>query len=49
MFTRPLSPPVVILEPEYAMEYGMPSTHALVGAVIPFSMVIFTINRYDVG
>lgn len=43
---RPASPPVVSLEPEYAMEYGMPSTHAMVGIALPFSMVIFTHNRY---
>lgn len=45
---RPASPPVVSLEPEYAVEYGMPSTHAMVGFALPFSMVIFTVNRYEV-
>lgn len=44
---RPSSPPVVSLEPEYALEYGMPSTHAMVGIAVPFSMVIFTNNRYE--
>lgn len=37
------------MEPEYAIEYGMPSTHAMVGSVLPFSMVIFTMHRYDVS
>lgn len=44
---RPASPPVVVLEPEYAMEYGMPSTHAMTGVALPFSMLIFTHDRYD--
>lgn len=44
---RPASPPVVSLEPEYAIEYGMPSTHAMVGIALPFSMVIFTSDRYE--
>lgn len=43
---RPASPPVVSLEPEYVIEYGMPSTHAMVGFALPCSMVIFTNNRY---
>lgn len=45
---RPASPPVVSLEPEYAIEYGMPSTHAMVGMALPFSMLIFTVHRYEV-
>ncbi|CAG2114434.1 unnamed protein product, partial [Medioppia subpectinata] len=44
---RPHSPPVVVLEPEYAVEYGMPSTHAMVGSALPVSLVIFTLNRYE--
>ncbi|KAI1284843.1 Sphingosine-1-phosphate phosphatase 1 [Halotydeus destructor] len=44
---RPESPPVVSLEPEYAVEYGMPSTHAVVGMALPFSMLIFTVHRYE--
>lgn len=46
---RPSSPPVVSLEPDYVMEYGMPSTHAMVGVSLPFSMLIFTVNRYEVS
>lgn len=46
---RPVSPPVVSLEPEYAIEYGMPSTHAMVGMALPFSMLIFTVERYEVS
>jgi sphingosine-1-phosphate phosphatase 1 len=48
-WSRPTSPPVVILEPEYAVEYGMPSTHAMVGSALPVSLIIFTLNRYDVS
>ena len=46
---RPSSPPVVSLEPDYVLEYGMPSTHAMVGVSLPFSMLIFTVNRYEVS
>lgn len=45
-WSRPKSPPVVVLEPEYSLEYGMPSTHAMVGFVLPFSIFIFTQSRY---
>ncbi|CAM1297286.1 SGPP1 (predicted), partial [Pycnogonum litorale] len=44
---RPASPPVVCMEKLYAQEYGMPSTHAIVGVSVPFSLLIFTMNRYD--
>lgn len=46
---RPSSPPVVTLEPKYAIEYGMPSTHAMIGAGIPFSLIIFTLDRFEVS
>ena len=45
-WNRPKSPPVVVLEPEYSLEYGMPSTHAMVGFALPFSVFIFTQSRY---
>ncbi|XP_023227396.1 sphingosine-1-phosphate phosphatase 2-like isoform X2 [Centruroides sculpturatus] len=44
---RPSSPPVVHLEPEYVKEYGMPSTHAMLAAAVPFSLLIFTMHRYE--
>ncbi|XP_071079906.1 sphingosine-1-phosphate phosphatase 1-like [Haliotis cracherodii] len=44
---RPKSPPVVRLETRYELEYGMPSTHAIVGTAIPLSMLIFTSGRYE--
>lgn len=46
---RPAAPPVVHLEPHYVIEYGMPSTHAMVGAAVPFSFLYFTHNRYEVS
>jgi len=33
---RPRSPPVVALEKHYEAEYGFPSTHSMVGVVVPF-------------
>ena len=45
---RPESPPVIRLEKIYESEYGMPSTHAIAGAVIPFSLVYFSYGRFQV-
>lgn len=44
---RPASPPVFKLEERYEQEYGMPSTHATVGAVIPFSILIISSKYYQ--
>ena len=46
---RPSSPPVYRLEQLYALEYGMPSTHAMVGAGIPFTLWLLTVDRYIVS
>ena len=46
---RPASPPVVRMEDRYALEYGMPSTHAMVGAGIPFGIFFLTKERYIVS
>lgn len=43
---RPASPPVIRMEDRYALEYGMPSTHAMVGAGIPFGIFFLTKERY---
>jgi len=43
---RPASPPVIQMEKRYALEYGMPSTHAMVGAGIPFAIFFLTKERY---
>ncbi|XP_014674948.1 PREDICTED: sphingosine-1-phosphate phosphatase 1-like [Priapulus caudatus] len=44
---RPAAPPVAQLERRYALEYGMPSTHAMVGFTVPFAVVVFTHDRYE--
>ncbi|KAK7505564.1 hypothetical protein BaRGS_00003309 [Batillaria attramentaria] len=44
---RPLSPPVVRLEGRYELEYGMPSTHAMVGVVIPFGLLYYSYGVYE--
>ncbi|XP_044754618.1 sphingosine-1-phosphate phosphatase 1-like [Coccinella septempunctata] len=38
--------PVFRLHNKWALEYGMPSTHAMVGVSIPFSVILYTMNRY---
>lgn len=44
---RPASPPAIRLEDRYALEYGMPSTHAMVGVAIPFGLLITSLHRYN--
>lgn len=44
---RPASPPAVRLEGRYELEYGMPSTHAMVGVVIPFGLLYYTYGYYE--
>lgn len=44
---RPASPPVVQFDRAYAAEFGMPSTHAMTGASVPFGLLLFTQQRYD--
>lgn len=43
---RPACPPAVRLQNKWSQEYGMPSTHAMIGVAIPFSVILFTMNRY---
>lgn len=38
--------PAKRLQEKWAEEYGMPSTHAMVGISIPFSIINLTKNRY---
>lgn len=45
---RPLSPPVVKLEKRVIDEYGMPSTHAMAATVISFTLLLSTMDRYQV-
>jgi len=44
---RPSMPPVVKLETKWALEYGMPSTHAMIGLAVPASVILFTMHRYE--
>lgn len=37
--------PVSRLQKKWALEYGMPSTHAMVSVAIPFSVLIYTYER----
>ena len=46
---RPSVPPVVQLEAKWAQEYGMPSTHAMVGLAVPVGILYCTYGRYQVG
>lgn len=42
-------PPAVRLEGNrFEMEYGMPSTHTIVGTCIPFSLLVLTSKYYEV-
>lgn len=41
-------PPAVRLEGKrFEMEYGMPSTHTIVGTCIPFSLLVLTTRHYE--
>ncbi|CAL8274027.1 unnamed protein product [Merluccius merluccius] len=46
-WSRPASPPVVKVEMLYNSEYSMPSTHAMSGTAIPFSLVFLTYGRWE--
>ncbi|GJQ82116.1 hypothetical protein Trydic_g15903 [Trypoxylus dichotomus] len=39
--------PAIKLQNKWVLEYGMPSTHAMVGVSIPFSVLLFTLSRYQ--
>ena len=46
---RPPSPPVIRIERRYALEFGMPSTHAMTGLGMPFTILYLVYGRYDVS
>ncbi|XP_031716566.1 sphingosine-1-phosphate phosphatase 2 [Anarrhichthys ocellatus] len=50
---RPLSPPVVKLEPRIDAEYGLPSTHAMAATAISFTVLLSAPSRiqfqFEVG
>uniref|UniRef100_A0AAQ4QWN7 Sphingosine-1-phosphate phosphatase 1 n=1 Tax=Gasterosteus aculeatus aculeatus TaxID=481459 RepID=A0AAQ4QWN7_GASAC len=47
-WSRPASPPVIKVEMFYNSEYSMPSTHAMSGTAIPFSLFFMTYGRWEV-
>lgn len=47
-WTRPASPPVVKVEVFYNTEYSMPSTHAMTGTAMSFSLFMLTYSRWEV-
>jgi len=44
---RPPCPPVIAVEKRYQWEYGMPSTHAISGTLLPFCLVFYSYDRYQ--
>lgn len=46
-WSRPASPPVVKMEMFYNSEYSMPSTHAMSGTAVPFSLFLLTYGRWE--
>merc|ERR1739838_287562 len=44
---RPSAPPVLRLDTKWVLEYGLPSTHAMVGVTMPFSIFAFSVTRYQ--
>lgn len=46
---RPLSPPVVKLEPRVDAEYGLPSTHAMAATAISFTFLLSAPSRIQVS
>lgn len=45
---RPACPPVVRLQTKWSIEYGMPSTHAMISIALPYSVLYYISNRYQV-
>lgn len=44
---RPSGPSIIILEPAYSFEYGMPSTHAILALSIPVNLFHLLLPRYS--
>ncbi|CAL8137247.1 unnamed protein product [Orchesella dallaii] len=44
---RPTSPPVAKLDDNWVLEFGMPSTHAIVGSAVPAAVIYFTDSIYQ--
>ena len=48
-WSRPASPPVVKVEVFYNSEYSMPSTHAMTGTAMSFSLFMLSYGRWEVS
>jgi sphingosine-1-phosphate phosphatase 1 len=46
---RPECPPVIRLQTKWSIEYGMPSTHAMISIALPFSVLYYISNRYQIN
>jgi len=46
---RPACPPVVRLQTKWSIEYGMPSTHAMISIALPYSVLHYISNRYQIN
>lgn len=46
---RPNGPDLLILEPAYSFEYGMPSTHAILSLSMPVNLFLILYGRYEVN
>nr|CAB3266033.1 sphingosine-1-phosphate phosphatase 2-like [Phallusia mammillata] len=46
---RPSSPPVIRLDEAYETEYGMPSTHTMCAVTVPFTLLLFMSDLYEIS
>ncbi|XP_026684174.1 sphingosine-1-phosphate phosphatase 2-like [Diaphorina citri] len=44
---RPICPPAVRVQSKWSLEYGMPSTHAMIAVAIPMASILFTVDKYN--
>lgn len=45
---RPGMPVVVQLQTKWSLEYGMPSTHAMLGVAVPGAAFYFTVSKFNI-
>ena len=45
---RPGMPVVVQLQTKWSLEYGMPSTHAMLGVAVPGAAFFFTVSKFNI-
>ncbi|KAL1463622.1 hypothetical protein WDU94_015360 [Cyamophila willieti] len=44
---RPTCPPAVRVQSKWSLEYGMPSTHAMIAVAIPTASILFSCDKYN--